>query len=207
VNNAALVVADGIQILGLFAGPEWGIFDANGQALIVGDSVVAFDQRAESRISKYPLEQGGFESYNKVQVPFDIKFTFTKGGTVAERTAFIASCDAALKSLDLLAGITPEVAYGPINVVHYDMRRDERHGVTLITVDVWCEQVRLAPPLLFSNTQSFTGEVNVGTPTMRPETTSDPTSASPVQNGTVQGQNLGPVDVLTGTPVPMFNIQ
>ena len=186
-SQVVLAVGDAVGLgLGGFGFTEWGLFDQSGQAVIVADSVVAFDNDAEARISNYPVEQGGFESFNKVQTPYDVVFVFTKGGSISDRANFLAAIDAAKNSLALLTGVTPEKSYINLNVQRYSQTRAARQGVTLLTVNVYCQEIRQAPPLLFSNTQNFSGVgQSAATPTLTD--TQAPDGSSPVNGGTVQG--------------------
>lgn len=147
-----LLVSDARSVLSLFTQVKWGIFDNNGRAVVAASNVKGVSVVADARISDYQVENGQFASYNKVQTPNGVKLTYTRGGTLAERTAFLAQIEAAKQSIELFQVITPEQTYQRMNVVHYDYDRTALHGVTLLTVDVWCEEVRSAPSLQFSTT-------------------------------------------------------
>lgn len=54
-------------------------------------STIEFDFEANYHISDYPQEQGAFQSYNKVQMPFDCRVRLACGGTIAQRQAFLNS--------------------------------------------------------------------------------------------------------------------
>ena len=186
-TEAALVTADAVG-LG-FAGQQssqWGLYDSGGNAVIVGDSVLSFDNDSESRVANYPVEGGGFESFNKVAVPYDVGFVFSKSGTVGDRAAFLASLDAAKNSLALLTGVTPEYSYPNLNVVRYTQQRSAQNGVTLLRVTVYCQEIRQAPPISFSNTQNFNGVGGTNTPQTSLNNTQNPESADAVNGGTVQ---------------------
>jgi len=157
---------------------QWGIFDASGAPAVVGDSVVALDHRREYKISTYPLEKGAFEAYNKVEVPYDLELTITKGGTDADRTAFIASLEKAVKSLELYQVLTPEVTYTSVNVVGYQTRRTADKGATLMHFDISLQNVRTTAQTAFSNSK-------------------DPSAAGTSNSGPVQ-----PVTPPAGTPPP-----
>jgi hypothetical protein len=147
------------------SGPQWGIFDQNGNPLLTVDSVDSIDYARDYRISDYPQEMGAFESYNKVQVPFQSKIGFLIGPS---RAAFLGSIEAATASLDLVTVVTPDIQYPSANLTHYGYRRESRSGVSLIRVDVWCEEVRIIQGSSLSNSQSTNG-------------------ASPTQSGPTQG--------------------
>lgn len=189
-NAITLLASDAAGVLGMFQAPQWGIFDQFGNPVLVANSVAAVDYRREYRISDYPVEQGGFASYDKVQMPFDARVTFVvtgslslissilSGGAIgslitgtdsaqANRAAFLAAMETAAASLNLYSLITPEITYQSANIVHCDYRREARNGTTMIRVDVWLVEVRVAPAAQMSNTQA-------------------PSGASPVNGGTVQ---------------------
>lgn len=162
---------------GLSTVPSWGIFDQAGIPVIatspaaaaVADSVVAFDFRREYRISDFPVEAGGFSTYDKIRWPFDARLIFTKGGSLQERQAFLAAIDALIASLALYTVVTPEVYYASATITHYDYTRRAESGATLIVVTVWMREVIPAPAPQFSNTR-------------------EPSGADPVNGGTVQTQ-------------------
>lgn len=54
-------------------------------------STIEFDFEANYHISDYPQEQGAFQSYNKVQMPFECRVRLACGGTIAQRQAFLNS--------------------------------------------------------------------------------------------------------------------
>jgi hypothetical protein len=179
VNAIVPLAADAILISNYLKGPLWGIFtnDTN-QPVIVGDSVAAIEFRAEARISDYPVEQGSFASYNKVLTPFAVKLSFTQGGNDDDRQSFLNRVDLAFKSTDLYRVATPELAYRDANVTHYDYRRTARDGATLLTVDVWLEEVRQTASATLSNTK-------------------DPSGAGRVNDGTIQATPLAPLSPST----------
>lgn len=124
----------------------------------VTGSMVEFDYAIDAPISNYPQEQGAFQSYNKVQLPFEIKVKVACGGSDAQRQAFQSTLNALVVSTALVDLVTPEVTYQSCNCKHVDFRRTARNGVTLIIADVWFEEVRVISATEFSNTRSPTVE-------------------------------------------------
>jgi len=152
----ALLTIDAVLSLVVPGVPQWGIF-FQGFPVVVADSVVSFEYKEDWSISSYPVEQGGFESYNKVQVPFDVRVTYTAGGSPFNRLALQASIDAIMPSLDLFDVVTPEKVFLSVNPTHQDFRRTSLDGVGLLKVSVWCEQVRVEAQAQFTNTQMPSG--------------------------------------------------
>ena len=142
-----------------FPSPRWGIFDAAGVPVVLADNVVALDYRQEWILADYPLEQGAFETYDKVATPFEARVRFSSGGSALDRQALLTSIAG---TIDIFTVITPEVIYPNVNVVHYDYRRAADRGVGLIAVDVFLRQVRVQSVPAFSNTQQPNGADQTG---------------------------------------------
>lgn len=147
---------------------QWGIFGSDGSPILTVDSVYAIEYARDYRISDYPQEMGAFESYNKVQLPFQAKVTFS---IARSRRDFLGSVETATASLGLVSVITPEVSYPSANLTHYGYRR-QKENAELILVDVWCEEVRITATSSLSDTQSTNG-------------------AATAVNGNVQAQSPG----------------
>lgn len=157
---------DLINFITGFFGPPWGLF-FNGVRAIHADSVVSFDYNQNWNVANYPLEQGAFESYDKVQTPFAVKMRFASGGSQFNRQVLLTSVERVANSLDLFDAVTPERVYRNVNINHYDYKRYSNNGVGLLVVDVWCIQVRVEAQTQFTNTKS-------------------PSAAATTQGGTVQ---------------------
>lgn len=201
INAVQLLTVDVLSILGAQNSQQWGLFQ-NGEPVVTADNVVAFDFRQDRRISNYPVEEGAFESYNKVPVPFDVRLTFSTGGSVAKRQEMINSIDAIIDSTDVFDGVTPEKVYTSINPVHQSMRRTGRSGAGLVVIDVYCQQIRVTTSQQFVNNQQQTssnGNAGSGTTTnisiIPGSQINAPQSASAapqVSNGTVQTTATAP---------------
>lgn len=213
VLNAVVnqVIADALDIL-FDNGQQWGLF-LDGDPVVVAESVVSFEFKQNYRISTFPIEPsnqqsaGGFESYNKVQMPFDIGIRFATGDTPAARQALLESAAAACASLDLMDAVTPEAVYENLNPTHFDYRRTANNGVGLIIVDMFCEQVRTTASSTFTNAQqSGTGATANSSVTPSGGSVFDsrfsaaivspasPSAAPTVSNGTVQPGIATPAD-------------
>jgi hypothetical protein len=181
VNTAALLVADAEIILGLFAGPKWGVFNPDGSIALQPDSMISLDFRRDWKIPNYPVEQGAFQSYNKVGLPSDTRIRLSKGGTDSERHAFLVQVAAAAKSLNLYNIVMPEGALiQSVNFTSYAISRTSTNGVGLISIDLQLEEVRVTATAAFSNNN-----------------TAAPSGADPVNDGQVQA---------TAVPTPQISV-
>ncbi len=188
LNKATAVVVeveeDVVRLRRAFLGPQWGLFDSSGRLALQADSVKSFEFMREWNVSNYPVENGGFQSYNKVEIPYDVKLTFMIGGSVTARISFLRDVDGVCQSTDLFTATTPEAFYIDINPRHYDYRREARAGANMLVVDLWCTKIR----------QSAVGTVGNGTLV---RTAQQPAGAVQQNTGNVQ-----PVDAdldLSGT--------
>jgi hypothetical protein len=134
--------------------PQWGIFGSTGGTVLAADAVMTLEYAHDYKVSDYPQEKGAFQSYNKVQIPYQHKVTFA---VASERKAFLDAVEVAVGSLDLFTVVTPEISYPSVNLTHVGYRRIANNGVTTILVDVWCEEIRIIGSENLSNTRSTNG--------------------------------------------------
>lgn len=159
---------------------EWGIFK-DGTSVIDADSMVAFEYKQDWDVSDFPQEEGAFQSYDKVQSAFDIKVRMTRGGNVEARTAFLASIDAIIGTVELYDVHTPEKTYTNVNFKHRDFRRTNDQGPGRIEVELHAVEIRNTATQQFSKT---------GLPSGKAGTTKSTGGASQSNGGIVQTEDI-----------------
>ncbi len=160
----ALLTADLITEISS-VGAQWGVFQ-NGVPVIVCDSVQDMSYRQEWTISDFAVEQGAFESFDKVILPFDIRVRFN-AGSAAQRQAMLGSIAAIAGTTNLYDVVTPDAVYTSVSMSHEDYRRTARQGLGLLSIDTWW---------LWINQQSSAAGQN----------TAQPSGASQIASGVVQ---------------------
>lgn len=120
--------------------------------LPVSASTVEFDFRQDWPISTAPQEQGAFQAYDKVTLPYDVRLRLASGGSTSTRQSFLQACLAIANSLQLFNVVTPEMSFIGVNCNHIDWKRTARHGNTLITVDLGFIQIPQVSSLTPINT-------------------------------------------------------
>lgn len=164
------------------ANPLWGVFDANGNRVLFPDSVLAFSDRAEWKIARYPQQPGAFQSYNKVITPAEDYIQMGIGETRQDRRQFLRTVDNIAGDTNLYTIVTPEKSYLSRNVTRYELSRRSVEGAYYIVVDLYFEQI-LTGSTQYSSTQANTA--NAVNP-----------AAIPAQNfGNVQLQPIVPTAV------------
>jgi hypothetical protein len=156
-GGVVLLVADVLGLLSSLFGSEYAVLFDGVQAFEY-NSILDVDFKQDWPISDYPVEDGAFQSYDKVQLPFDIKVRMVSFPDQVSRQLLLAQVLAAANSLDLYDVVTPEVTFTNCNITHVDFRRQSHNGATLLILDVWFVQIRITSTSTFSNTQNPTNQ-------------------------------------------------
>jgi hypothetical protein len=154
----------------------WGIYSDSDEQIIIPDTILDIGMRSSSTISDFPVEEGQFASYNKVQAPDSFTVRMTKGGSVEDRETFLADVDYLKRGLDLVSIVTPEKTYVDVNITDYSYRREQSAGAGLMTVDIDIREVRQV-------TASYTSSAT--------QNAQNPASVPIEQQGKVLAQDAG----------------
>ena len=115
-------------------------------------STIEFSYAQDFPISNYPQEQGAFQSYDKVTLPFDVKVKLACQGNVSQRQAFLNACLAIAGSFALYDVVTPEITFTNVNCTHIDWDRTAKRNNSLIAVDLWFMEIPVSGKTAFTNT-------------------------------------------------------
>lgn len=170
---------------------RWGIYKSGTTTLAVEpDSFVSVAYSAEYRISDFPLQGGGFQTYNKVALPFDTMVTMSKGGTNEDRTDFIRAIEALRGDTNLYDVVTPEFTYLNVNFAHVSLQRAREQGGGLVTYELALREIRSEVANTVTPTKAPSGEAKTSNGTTQaqdaPESTKqalDSKSMASVANG------------------------
>lgn len=167
-QTIVLLARDALNALGFFIGPQWGLFQF-GIPIVLADSVLEVGYKQNWALATYQIEQGGFETYDKVEQPFESTLRFASGGSDVVRSELLASIAAIAGNLQLYDVVTPEAVYVGVNVNRYDYKRHDGR-VGLLTVDVLVTEVRVNSQTQFTNTKTPGGSDAVDTGTVQTST-------------------------------------
>ena len=132
---------------------EWQVVDVNGALQLQPDTYADFQIRAEAVIPDYPIEQGGFASYNQVQKPFMIKLTAiitglqidngtTKAAGNDKRNTFLLAVKTLKESLNLSTVVTPDTVFDNAKLIDYNWSQRSDKGLTMLLVELVFKEVR-----------------------------------------------------------------
>lgn len=136
---------------------QWGVFGEGGALVLEPDNIAAVGYSAEYRTADYPIEQGGFETYDKVALPFETRVVMSKGGRLADRQAFLTKLEAIKGDRKLYSVVTPEATYRNVNIVRVQLDRAADHGATLLTVEVGLREIRQSATAAFTSSRTASG--------------------------------------------------
>jgi hypothetical protein len=210
-------------VLGALLGPQWGIYYQGQPVIMpatifnqtisgalapiasvasllglpnilpVTASMVEFHFKQDWPVSNYPQEQGAFQSYDKVTLPFDVRTRLACSGPSSVRQAFIqailaiagsklpnvtglpinipTTTPSASSELPRFSVVTPELTYASCSCVHVDFARTAEKGVSMIVADMWWQEISVTASSSLQNPKN-------------------PVNAGPVPNGNIQPSNL-----------------
>jgi hypothetical protein len=174
---SAIYSGNPLSIIESILGSMWGIYTADGSTPVISpDGFSGFQCKGSSKISTYPVEAGGFASYNKVQMPYDVRMKMVCSGNIASsditRMQFLTQLDVMKNSLDLYELVTPDYTYPNMNMLDYDYARTSENGVSLLMVEAYFQEVRVTAGAVYTNTASASssstvsrGNVSASSPT------------------------------------------
>lgn len=187
-----------------FGQSKWGVFkqippvepDESGietvtvvgelRPVVEADSVLDFGYRNEVDIPDFPIQDGAFANYNRVNLPYEASVRLSKGGSEEARRNFLNQIDTIMNTTDLFQIITPEKTYENVNPIRFELIRRGAGGAFFLTeVDLYFREIRTV-------TQQYT------TTSLATQNARDP-SASPVENrGTVNGERPAATPAISG---------
>lgn len=165
---------------------KWGFFDSTGKtAVLTPDSVLSFDYRESRNVAHYPLEDGGFESYNKVIEPAEADFKVIKTGTEKAKDDFLNTVKSMVADTNKYTLMTPNATYKNFNLTNYGYRRAVKDGAYILIVSLHFVEVLSAKVTKNTPAQSTTA-------TPSATGTGSASSQSIVQNGVVNPSQFMP---------------
>lgn len=155
-----------------------------GGQLVQFTSVISVDVLNEGQALSYPIEEGSFMSYNKVQSPLDIQVTLAKMGLPFEFADILKTLDKYQAEALKLMVVTPSAFFDSMTLESYAHRHDQRRNSNMLTVDLHLIEVK--------EVQSQTTNVEVSSP-------KNQTSAGKTNMGKQQAKAPAPATSTTNT--------
>jgi len=169
ITDIVFAVADAVGIFSIFSSNQWGIFQ-DREMVINPDNLISVASTQDWTMADFNIEEGGFDTYDKVDTPFTNRVRMSSGGSQANRQALLDEIDAIAGNLELYDVVTPERVWSNVNFQGYELVRTSSNGAGMIIIDIVLNEIREDAGTTFTNTKS-------------------PTATSPKDNGTVQSSS------------------
>lgn len=160
---------------------EWTLLDEGGMTAVSFTSFLDIDYTNEGKALSYPVEQGGFANYNKVESPLGISVTLATQGLDSDFEYILERLDEYKGKAVKLSVVTPSALYESMTLETYSYRRTQDAGAGMLVVELSLVEVR---------------EVETQVTTTVITKPKNPTSSSTVNTGKTQPQT--PTSVLAG---------
>lgn len=157
----------------------WGVFDSKGDKIADYDSVVSVSYQDNSRVVDYPVEQGSFASYNKVDQPFTIELLLTCAGDYQRRDKFQQDLIRQKRSLNIFRVLGEDSTYTDCNLTSVDWQRTVENGANIIKAYCEFREIRQRGTTQFSQTEEPSGSL-----------TEDIGQVQPVEDPTIDATGL-----------------
>lgn len=177
-----LLLADAVAVALSFLAPNtWGVF-LDGINVLSYDAQVSFDYSQEWKISTYPVELGGFQSYDKVQTPSIIRCRFVAGASVLNRQAMLDSIDLQMSTTLIYDIVTPEKVYLDYNFTRREYDKAAANA-GLVVIDLYFTEVLQTATAQFQNVLNPTTAGQVGLGNVSANTTDPGVQTSALDQG------------------------
>ncbi len=149
-------------------GGEWTLLDEGGETAVTFTSFVDISLQSEGQALSYPVEEGSFANYNKVDKPFDIRVTLATQGSDSDFEYILARLDEYKREAVKLSVSTPSRLYESMTLATYSYRRSREAGAGMLTVELSLVEVREVETQVTSNVitkpknSTSSGKTNTG---------------------------------------------
>lgn len=170
--------ADGSNTITVAVSPSWGIVDSSGNSIFPSgggpDSYYSVGDDKAFNIPNYPVDSGGFESYNKAEKPANVRLVVMKMGAAADLQAFRQVIRTYLASVELLTIMTPGWTFRRYNMTEAAVERGPEKGAGLLQMTLTFTEVRTDATTAFTSSATASpsgadtvsiGAVQTSTPT------------------------------------------
>lgn len=125
------------------------------------DSMISLDNRQIAQVSDFRIEDGGFNSYNKVQTPGMVAVQISRGGDINKRKTFLEWLSENVRSTAVYDVVTPDHIYKNVTLEAYDISRTaEQGGASLVIANCIFRTIRSAATMVATSKTSNAQSAN-----------------------------------------------
>ena len=124
------------------SGAEWTLIDSKGETALTFTAFIDLDSRTESQVSEYPIEEGGFASYNKTESPRELRVTLGIQGDNTDLEQSLIRLEEYRKKALLLIVSTPSRLYKSMTLESYSYKRTQDENAGKLIVELVLKEIR-----------------------------------------------------------------
>src|SRR5580704_15763640 len=99
------------------------------------------DVNADTDLNTHPVEQGGFQSYNRVQAPVSLRLLLACQGINMTRPTFLAKLKSLKEGTQIVTISMPDDSYPNMVLKGYGYKKSAERGAVTIWADTqWVEE-------------------------------------------------------------------
>ncbi len=121
---------------------DWTLWDERGNTAVSFTSFFDIDVRNEGQALSYPIEDGSFANYNKVDSPLQIRVSLGFQGDETEFEYILERLDEYKKGSSILDVVTPSTIYSYMTLESYSYKRAKDGNAGMLTVELVLVEVR-----------------------------------------------------------------
>ena len=140
--------------------PTYALLNQKEEKVITPDGPAEFEMKGDASVSTYPVELGGFQSYNKVINPEDLSLSLLCNGQgPMSHKDFLKACHELKNGIDVIKLVTPKYVYPYVICTGMSHQTTARNGVTLLKVNLTFKEIRVTGTTSFPNAKTDSGAV------------------------------------------------
>ena len=124
---------------------SWGVYTLDNEPVFDIDSCVDFKFADQAKTSDFPVEEGGFASYNKVIEPFQPRVKLAVHGDV-RISNLLTQLYIIVRSTNVYNVYTPSFTYLNVTLDKYDYSRTAKDGQHFVQVELTLKQINQVSP-------------------------------------------------------------
>lgn len=121
---------------------QWTLLDESGGVAVTFTSFLDIDISNEGTALSYPIEEGSFANYNKVQTPLNIRATLGFQGTPSEIGDVLSKLDEYQQATKKISVVTPTDFYRSMTLESYNHAHARDNAANFLVAELYLVEVR-----------------------------------------------------------------
>lgn len=126
------------------------------------DTLLSYDYQSSSDLPSYPIQQGSFENYNKIQNPNKANVSLAISGNKTEIRKNLIKLESFNESVDLVDLILPFKSFIGYNLCNLSHSLHEGEGISMLVVNFDLFEIRQAEIKFKKTKANYKGTQNTG---------------------------------------------